>query len=167
MLTVYCMTHMPSPTYADLKLTVTLLSLISVKLSESLSSVIPSPFSQITAVLKEWERASDVRESEKERKRTRVCVVCVSVWKSEWGRERRKLQNLSRFSRRLVIPLDACAALTWVACWRVSARALLSSCTLPSLYEWRVIRQHSFKSRDRFVPVLSSQVWQIQSIHIQ
>ncbi len=27
----------------------------------------------------------------------RVCGVCVSVWKSEWGREREKLQNLSRF----------------------------------------------------------------------
>lgn len=79
MLTVYCMTHMPSPTYADLKLTVTLLSLISVKLSESLSSVIPSPFSQITAVLKEWERASDVRERARKRGREHACVWCVLV----------------------------------------------------------------------------------------
>jgi len=63
------MTHMPSPTYADLKLTVTLLSLINVKLSESLSSVIPSPFSQFTAVLKEWERAS-------EREREENCEIC-------------------------------------------------------------------------------------------
>jgi len=73
------MTHMPSPTYADLKLTVTLLSLINVKLSESLSSVIPSPFSQFTAVLKEWERASERRERAREREgeNTRVCCVCV------------------------------------------------------------------------------------------